>query len=204
MRRYAKKGSGGVGELAVMEISPEVVGVRTRARTTALRAAAAAARKRKTAAVAVVGPEGVQILYLQLRSRSLVMTQRVASSTVHSDQQAGGVADCVSRCSSNATSEVVPRRPSEMQSCDSECNRARRESTPMSELHAVESDGGESTAGRLPARSTSKIIPPADEIEAFFAAAEREDQQRFTSKYNFDVVNDTPLSGRYDWVRLKP
>lgn len=196
MRRYAK-----------MEISPEVGGVRTRARTMALRAAAAAAaaKKRKTAVVAVMGPEGVQILYLQLRSRSLVMTRRVARSTVHSDhQQGGGEADCVSRCSSNATSEVVPRRASEMESRDSECNRARRESTPMSELQAVESDGGESTAARLPARSTSKIFPPADEIEAFFSAAEREDQQRFTSKYNFDVVNDTPLSGRYDWVRLKP
>ncbi|KAJ0981486.1 hypothetical protein J5N97_009741 [Dioscorea zingiberensis] len=187
-----------------MEMTPEV-GVRTRARTMALReAASAAAKRRKTAAVAVVGPERVQILYLQLRSRNLVMTQRVASSPVKSNQQAHGERDCISRCSSNASSGVVPQQPLEAEPCDSECNRARREPTPTSELRAEESEGGESTAGRQPARSTTKIMPPDDEIEAFFATAEREEQQRFTSKYNFDVVNDTPMTGRYEWVRLKP
>ncbi|XP_010479459.1 PREDICTED: cyclin-dependent kinase inhibitor 7-like [Camelina sativa] len=46
--------------------------------------------------------------------------------------------------------------------------------------------------------------PTQAELDDFFSAAERFQQKRFTEKYNYDVVNDTPLEGRYQWVTLKP
>ncbi|XP_047329833.1 cyclin-dependent kinase inhibitor 3-like [Impatiens glandulifera] len=47
-------------------------------------------------------------------------------------------------------------------------------------------------------------IQTAAEIEEFFSAAEKEEQKKFMNKYNFDVVKDVPLGGRYEWVRIKP
>ncbi|KAK2380558.1 cyclin-dependent kinase inhibitor [Trifolium repens] len=41
-----------------------------------------------------------------------------------------------------------------------------------------------------------------EEIDEFFARFEREEQKRFAEKYNFDIVTDLPLEGRYEWVRL--
>ncbi|AES90201.1 putative cyclin-dependent kinase inhibitor [Medicago truncatula] len=40
------------------------------------------------------------------------------------------------------------------------------------------------------------------EIDEFFANFEREERKRFAEKYNFDIVRDMPLEGRYEWVRL--
>ncbi|XP_010028484.2 cyclin-dependent kinase inhibitor 1 [Eucalyptus grandis] len=42
----------------------------------------------------------------------------------------------------------------------------------------------------------------AAEIEAYLSAAEREQQRRFAERYNYDVVNDAPLEGRYEWIPL--
>nr|GMD22163.1 cyclin-dependent kinase inhibitor 3-like [Ipomoea batatas] len=45
-------------------------------------------------------------------------------------------------------------------------------------------------------------MPSAEEIDEFFAYAEQQQQRRFIEKYNFDIVNDLPLPGRYEWVRV--
>ncbi|MCI22573.1 cyclin-dependent kinase inhibitor 3-like [Trifolium medium] len=37
-------------------------------------------------------------------------------------------------------------------------------------------------------------------MDEFFALAEKQQQAIFMEKYNFDVVNDVPLPGRYEWV----
>ncbi|CAL1410085.1 unnamed protein product [Linum trigynum] len=50
----------------------------------------------------------------------------------------------------------------------------------------------------------AKESPSEEELDEFFTAAENEQQKQFTEKYNFDVVKDAPLEGRYQWVRLKP
>ncbi|XP_024980314.1 cyclin-dependent kinase inhibitor 7-like [Cynara cardunculus var. scolymus] len=55
-----------------------------------------------------------------------------------------------------------------------------------------------------PKPATASITPMAAEIEEFFSAAEKKDKERFTDKYNYDIVNDVPMEGRYQWVRLKP
>ncbi|KAJ7967444.1 Cyclin-dependent kinase inhibitor [Quillaja saponaria] len=45
-------------------------------------------------------------------------------------------------------------------------------------------------------------MPPKAEIEEFFSTAEKYEQKRFADKYNYDIVKDLPLEGRYHWVRL--
>ncbi|KAK1402579.1 Cyclin-dependent kinase inhibitor [Heracleum sosnowskyi] len=47
-------------------------------------------------------------------------------------------------------------------------------------------------------------MPSTEEIEEFLAAAEKHEQRRFAEKYNYDIVKDVPLEGRYQWVCLKP
>ncbi|GMP28019.1 hypothetical protein CsSME_00003744 [Camellia sinensis var. sinensis] len=78
---------------------------------------------------------------------------------------------------------------------------------PSSELQA-ESGDLESTARPSEAnsrrRSSAEKMPSETELEEFFAAAEKDIHKRFTEKYNYDIVKDVPLEGRYDWVRLKP
>ncbi|KAL4588739.1 hypothetical protein LXL04_001634 [Taraxacum kok-saghyz] len=58
------------------------------------------------------------------------------------------------------------------------------------------------TSRRKPIKVSN--LPTAAEIDEFFSVAEKKEQKRFTDKYNFDFVNDAPMEGRYQWVRLKP
>ncbi|GER42194.1 cyclin dependent kinase inhibitor family protein [Striga asiatica] len=53
-------------------------------------------------------------------------------------------------------------------------------------------------------RKIATYSPPPAELEEFFAAAEKHDQKRFLEKYNYDIVRDVPLEGKYQWVRLHP
>ncbi|GAA0182969.1 hypothetical protein LIER_30470 [Lithospermum erythrorhizon] len=48
------------------------------------------------------------------------------------------------------------------------------------------------------------VTPPMAEIEDFFSVAEKYDQKLFAQKYNYDIVKDVPLEGRYQWMKLKP
>ncbi|KAL3621165.1 hypothetical protein CASFOL_036077 [Castilleja foliolosa] len=54
-----------------------------------------------------------------------------------------------------------------------------------------------------PRRKIVEITPSAAELDEFFAAAEEYDRKRFVEKYNFDIVKDVPLEGKYQWVRLQ-
>jgi hypothetical protein len=90
--------------------------------------------------------------------------------------------------------------------------RSTRESTPCSLIRASDTMGTPgSTTRRTPSSMTAnrriqnvmqRNIPTTHEMEEFFALAEQQQQRLFTEKYNFDVVNDLPLSGRYEWVRV--
>ncbi|XP_055814785.1 cyclin-dependent kinase inhibitor 7-like isoform X2 [Solanum dulcamara] len=53
-------------------------------------------------------------------------------------------------------------------------------------------------------KASASKVPPEAEIEEFFSAAEKREQKRFAEKYNYDIVKDAPLEGRYQWVSLKP
>ncbi|XP_052184380.1 cyclin-dependent kinase inhibitor 5-like [Diospyros lotus] len=88
--------------------------------------------------------------------------------------------------------------------------RSTRESTPCSlirQLDAVGTPGSTTkqtaqTAMNQRIQNSLQRNVPTNELEDFFAQAERQQQLLFTEKYNFDVVNDLPLPGRYKWVRV--
>ncbi|KAL2470659.1 Cyclin-dependent kinase inhibitor 3 [Abeliophyllum distichum] len=91
--------------------------------------------------------------------------------------------------------------------------RSTRESTPCSLIRAActVSTPGSTTRRMSPEaaiqRSRDAIlrnIPTAREMEEFFARAEQSQQRLFMEKYNFDVANDLPLPGQYEWVRVMP
>ncbi|PSR84753.1 Cyclin-dependent kinase [Actinidia chinensis var. chinensis] len=89
--------------------------------------------------------------------------------------------------------------------------RSTRESTPCSLIRDPESirTPGSTTRptstieanGRLP---MPRHIPTAREMDDFFTVAEEQQQKQFVEKYNFDLVNDKPLPGRYEWTKLDP
>lgn len=45
--------------------------------------------------------------------------------------------------------------------------------------------------------------PSMEEIEEFFSVAEKYEAKRFAEKYNYDIVKDVPLEGKYQWVRIE-
>ncbi|KAE8703136.1 Peptide methionine sulfoxide reductase msrA [Hibiscus syriacus] len=70
-------------------------------------------------------------------------------------------------------------------------NKFSAETTPTVELIG----DTEETASPRRKKSPSPDKPPSQaEIDDFFAVAE---------KYNYDIVKDVPLDGRYQWIRLK-
>nr|RAL46720.1 hypothetical protein DM860_004999 [Cuscuta australis] len=95
-------------------------------------------------------------------------------------------------------------------SWNSECAESGK-TTPLRE-HETESDelGSNGTPPQWPPgdQSNSHVnairanMRPSDaELEDFFSLAEQKIQQSFEHKYNFDVVNEKPLEGRYEWVQ---
>ncbi|XP_066390350.1 cyclin-dependent kinase inhibitor 6-like [Miscanthus floridulus] len=65
-------------------------------------------------------------------------------------------------------------------------------------------EGDIAGAGTPKKGKTGRSTPPAEEVEAFLAAAESGMARRFAVKYNYDVVKDAPMDGRYEWVRVGP
>lgn len=140
---------------------------------------------------------------------------------------------CASCCSSNGsseldcdTSEFVDPKVEEEEEGTVEittstyelenCCRERRETAPWGEVQAESGELESTTASRLPSMSSEenssrcltsteeKKMPSKAELEEFFSAAEKNLQQEFAQKYNFDIVKEEPLQGRYEWVRVKP
>ncbi|CAN6541829.1 hypothetical protein ACFX13_018981 [Malus domestica] len=105
-------------------------------------------------------------------------------------------------CSSNGSSELEDESDQvESWTYNSSRDERREMTAPTSKVGAE----AESTA-RLKDESQrrSPTVVNASELEEFFAAMEKESQQKFKEMYNFDVAKDEPHEGRYEWVRLKP
>ncbi|KAM7265881.1 hypothetical protein ACFE04_003564 [Oxalis oulophora] len=51
---------------------------------------------------------------------------------------------------------------------------------------------------------TQRHGPTSLELEEFFSNAEKQNRRLFIEKYNFDIANDSPLPGRYEWAKLSP
>ncbi|KAK4424188.1 Cyclin-dependent kinase inhibitor 7 [Sesamum alatum] len=90
-------------------------------------------------------------------------------------------------------------------------NGSFREAIPKGELSANSEEFMVMDSSSAPSKKSSSYgkfsasvakTPSATELEEFFAAAEKYQQKRFAEKYNYDIVKDVPLDGRYQWVRL--
>ncbi|XP_076922349.1 cyclin-dependent kinase inhibitor 4-like [Bidens hawaiensis] len=89
--------------------------------------------------------------------------------------------------------------------------RTTRETTPCSLIRNPNNINtpGSSTKSTRPTEidyrvlnTTPKPIPSTSEVDEFFMGPEKQQQQLFIEKYNFDPVNDKPLHGRYEWMKL--
>ncbi|GFP84558.1 cyclin-dependent kinase inhibitor 7 [Phtheirospermum japonicum] len=115
--------------------------------------------------------------------------------------------DVVKKRSSDLESEVFE---TEISTC---IDRVFREATPTSELYGDSEQvllqslsTPKKKSSSPPANPRRKIVestPSAAELDEFFAAAEKYDRKRFVEKYNYDIVKDVPLEGKYQWVRLQ-
>ncbi|KAM7271145.1 hypothetical protein ACFE04_030359 [Oxalis oulophora] len=92
-------------------------------------------------------------------------------------------------------------------------DRSTRESTPCSLIRDPEkietpcSTTKEKTSASNFRRVQSdelRHMPTTRELDEFFSAAEQEQQRLFIDKYNFDIVNDLPLPGRFEWSKVTP
>ncbi|CAH8386698.1 unnamed protein product [Eruca vesicaria subsp. sativa] len=79
----------------------------------------------------------------------------------------------------------------------------REEVNPGSETTEMESSSATERDDRKTSPEVSKS-PTPEAIEEFLSELESKDQKRFIEKYNFDIVNDKPLQGRYKWDRFMP
>ncbi|XP_051118606.1 cyclin-dependent kinase inhibitor 4-like [Andrographis paniculata] len=89
--------------------------------------------------------------------------------------------------------------------------RSTRETTPCSLIRSTDNitPPGSSTKQRSPSenrrvQNVFRNTPTTHEIEEFFTQAEQLQQDQFIKKYNFDIRNDLPLPGRYEWVKVIP
>ncbi|KAM3327079.1 cyclin-dependent kinase inhibitor 4 [Capsicum chacoense] len=182
------------------EVSP--LGVLTRAKALALKRA-------PSAAAAGVKEEDSGGSYLELRSGRLVKPFMV----LEGRKQRNGV-------SKNANPKDCLAKEMEKMKGDGNGNsccgenllefegrkRTTRESTPCSlirELDNIQIPG--SSTRRIDANegnSRQAIIPTAREMDEFFSSGEEQEVKNFIEKYNFDPVNEKPLPGRYEWVKV--
>ncbi|WOL09956.1 cyclin-dependent kinase inhibitor 4-like [Canna indica] len=214
MGKYMRKAKVS-GEVAVMEVSHQnSLGVRTRARTLAAAAAQDSSRA-----------------YLELRSRRLEkpltpppdtakpnlnpnpkpesgLRSQKSNSTRRENSGSVGSASA-RRCLAGTPSEAEVSLGENILEIDA-IDRYDRETTPCSLIRnpeAIQTPGSTnrstySTAANRRMQSVHHNIPTANEMEEFFSGAEQLQQRIFIERYNFDPVNDHPLPGRYEWVKV--
>ncbi|GKU94727.1 hypothetical protein SLEP1_g8174 [Rubroshorea leprosula] len=192
-----------IAKIAVVEMAaPAQVGVRTRARALAMATTEKTARKRKRKLnhCAVTELElSSSSTYIQLRNRRIVVQESVDHRRLSSssDQE-------VSCCSSNGSSERIELPDLEAENFEDETSTyscsERRETTESDELDST----SKPSAVNCHRRSAAEKMPTEAELQEFFTAAEKDLQKQFVDKYNYDIVKDEPLDGRFEWVRLKP
>ncbi|KAG8389090.1 hypothetical protein BUALT_Bualt02G0193100 [Buddleja alternifolia] len=193
MRRAAKV----TGDVAVTKVSSESsIGVRTRAKTLAIQRQQSAAPP----------PSNRDSCYLQLRSRRLEKPHQQQNSRKVRHRNDG---DCLSNDPISCSIEASLGE--NYLDCEAR-DRNTRESTPCNLIRAadiISTPGSTTKQTRSSANQRSQgalliNVPTPPELEEVFTREEQSQQLLFIEKYNFDVVNDLPLSGRYEWVRVRP
>lgn len=221
MGKYMKKTKMITGEVAVMDVAAHqsLLGVRTRARTLALQRLQKLPPteeheeeegEEKEEEAEAPPPSS----YLQLRSRRLEKPKPKDSNPNPRSRANSGSTGSARSCWDDPSLE--PDAAVEVSFGDNVLeaearDRTARETTPCSLIRNSESIRTPGSTTR-PTNSTASSrrmqswmhsnIPTAHEMEEFFSGAEQMQQRMFAEKYNFDPVNDIPLPGRYEWVKL--
>ncbi|KAJ8467795.1 hypothetical protein OPV22_030347 [Ensete ventricosum] len=223
MGKYIRKAKVS-GELAVMEVSHQsTLGVRTRARALAAAAAKDSSRGylelRSRRLEKPLPPPSVCKPSKDTprpnpnpnsEPNPRVSSQKFSSSSIAYSGPLGSVS--TRRCSVAAAETPADAEVSfgeNILEADA-LDRYSRETTPCSLIRdpeAIQTPGStnrptKSMATSLRPQSVCHNIPTAQEMEEFFAGAEKLQQQIFIERYNFDPVNDCPLPGRYEWVKV--
>ncbi|CAN7089570.1 unnamed protein product [Brassica rapa subsp. narinosa] len=196
MGKYIKK-SKITGDIDSMEATEATsLGVRTRA------AAKTLALKRLNSSSA---PDSS--CYLQLRSRrlekppSLAEPKQTPRQVKPGIKESGSKIDSVNSSVAGSGDECFCRENSP----EFQTRQSTRESTPcnfVEDLETIVTPGSSTRSMRTPTRDST--VPTIGELEEFFAYAEHQQQRLFMEKYNFDIVNDVPLTGGYEWVQVSP
>ncbi|KAL6339359.1 hypothetical protein AAG906_028091 [Vitis piasezkii] len=207
MGKYMKKAKI-TGDVTVMEVSSSL-GVRTRAKTLALQ------RLQKTTHQEGPKPD---TSYLELRSRRLEKPPLLSepNKKQNPNPKASSRVELGS-VNSNSVGSVPPGEKInavETEDVGVEASygenvlefegrdRSTRESTPCSLIRDPDTIAtpGSTTRPTSSSVTTRRVrsnvlgdIPTAAELEEFFTHAEEHAQKEFMDKYNFDIVNDTPL-----------
>ncbi|KAL8247023.1 hypothetical protein R6Q59_008239 [Mikania micrantha] len=114
-------------------------------------------------------------------------------------------------CESHDQSVLMKENPNDCcRSCYSTATESSMEELKViSDLQEVESTGAKDSSigmnkSSLPTLLPPEKMPPESELEEFFAAAQENINKRFKNKYNYDILNDIPLEGRFEWIQVKP
>ncbi|XP_022036411.1 cyclin-dependent kinase inhibitor 7 isoform X4 [Helianthus annuus] len=160
-----------------------------------------------------------QLQYQYQRDVDVNLLENVASSfmcSVNDDLITDLKAECVSGTESfmsvpdgfsrnTSASSVICLETEETESVSTSKsnNNKKKKTTPATGTVTVAVAEDEATSRRKPP-APAAIMPCAAEIEEFFSKAEKYEQKRFVEKYNYDIVKDVPMEGRYQWIELKP
>ncbi|KAK8650779.1 hypothetical protein V6N13_140405 [Hibiscus sabdariffa] len=205
------------GDIAVMGVSHQsTMGSRTRAaKTLALQRLSKTTQPSGSPAHGVgLNPDVSSFSYLQLRSRRLEKSASPVSSKMKQRQQGkgSGFGEGGKKNGGKETEGCFGNREivvgveiccgTTEEACFGEHrDRSTRGSSPCSLMKDFETTAAPASTRR---KGPERFIPAAQEIDEFFACAEQQQQWQFIEKYNFDIVNDLPLPGRYEWVKIMP
>ncbi|CAA7045805.1 unnamed protein product [Microthlaspi erraticum] len=203
MGKYIKK-SKLAGDVSTKDIShPITLGFRTRA-------AKNLALQRLRSHSAAPSDDADSFRYLQLRNRRLVKLQFLADTGKQQKQQL-----VQSEMRSPRAKFGPPAEKSEPEMTalvtEKEQNLGDNDEISGSDCNYGEKgfdfESGDRETAHCSLRRDSEAIqsiPSSREIEDFFAFAEQQQQRLFIEKYNFDIVSENPLPGRYEWVKVAP
>uniref|UniRef100_A0A1J3CC21 Cyclin-dependent kinase inhibitor 3 n=1 Tax=Noccaea caerulescens TaxID=107243 RepID=A0A1J3CC21_NOCCA len=133
--------------------------------------------------------------------------------SVNSDAPASGSVPVAPSCNGDDFfgKSASPEASCGENSLDFESRYSTRESTPcnfVEDLEIIVTPGSSTRSMRTTSkgytRDRDSMVPTASEMEEFFAFAEQQQQRLFMEKYNFDIVNEMPLTGRFEWVQVTP
>ncbi|XP_071707713.1 cyclin-dependent kinase inhibitor 4-like [Rutidosis leptorrhynchoides] len=206
MGKYMLRNLNSNGDVSLLDTS-SYGGVRTRAKTLALRKASGS--------------------YIQLRNRRLVkptttIRQKDKLCDVKSSKKSADVGSCVDSEKLDDVKESEIRVSEDLRIGGEDSigenvleieykGRSTRETTPCNLIRDPDtiSTPGSSTKRTYSIdlnyrvqSSAPSLVPLTVEMDELFTEPEKQQQRLFVEKYNFDPVNDKPLPGRFEWVKM--